>query len=198
MNKTTLWAIILIVIIGGGVWWSKSLQNSDPDLVSSNGIHWHPDLAIYLDGQRVDIPSNIGLVGGHAPIHTHDEVADQRETGGVDEGHKPLHLEFGSAVRNDDLRLGNFFEIWGQPFSSECILDRCVSEGDILTMMVNGEENTDFENYIMSDGDRIEIFFDSEPSLDGGAVMGMPAPGVDPGTIDEMIVNESGDSQEDL
>lgn len=160
MNKSIIWAIVLAVVIVGGVMWSKNLQENDPNLISANGIHWHPTLSIVINGEQQDIPSNIGLVGGHYPIHTHDEVADQRETGEVHENEKPLHLEFGSAVRTEDVRLGNFFDIWGKTFNSECIFDNCNSSESKVSMTVNGEPNTDFEEYIMQDGDRIEIRYE--------------------------------------
>lgn len=161
-NNTYIIIVVVVLLFVGGVWWSNSLEENDPSVLSRTGIHWHPTLAIYIDGEPVEIPSNVGLVGGHAPIHTHNDETDLRETGGqVAEGHKPLHMEFSGTVRQNDARLGNFFDIWGKEFSSECILDKCTTEGGTITMLVNGEPNTEFENYHMKDGDRIEIFYDS-------------------------------------
>ena len=161
-NNTYIIIIAAILLFVGGVGWANSLTANDPDILSQSGIHWHPTLAIYIDGEQVEVPSGVGLVGGHAPIHTHDDATDIQETGGrITEGHKPLHLEFGTVVRSENAKLGNFFDIWGREFNSECILDKCILDGGTITMTVNGEVNTEYENYVMRDGDRIEIFYDS-------------------------------------
>lgn len=160
MNKTFIIVLTVIVVFFVGTFWSRSLQNNNSTFVSSSGIHWHPTLSITIDGNVQEIPSNIGLIGGHSPIHTHDDEADVRETGGVEIGHKPLHLEFNSAVKTDNVRLSVFFKTWGKTFNSQCILDYCIDNGT-LEMFVNGESNTDFDNYIMGDNDRIEIVYTS-------------------------------------
>lgn len=160
MNKTLIIVIIIIVIFIAGIFWSKSLQNNDPNFVSRSGIHWHPTLSIVIDGESQEIPDNIGLIGGHKPIHTHNDEADLKETGGVEAGHKPLHLEFDSAVKADDIRLGVFFKTWGKTFNSQCIFDYCADSGAI-GMFVNDKLNTDFDNYIMRDKDKIEIVYTS-------------------------------------
>lgn len=48
-----------------------------------------------------------------------------------------------------DVKLSEFFEIWGKPF-----------DGQAVKMKVNGQENTEFGNYMMRDHDRIEIVFE--------------------------------------
>lgn len=159
-NNTYITIAIVVFLFVGGVWWSNSLTENDPTTLSRTGIHWHPTLAISIDDEQVEIPSNIGLLGGHAPIHTHDDVTDAQETGGrITEGHKPLHMEFSGVVREKDAQLGNFFNTWGREFNSMCVLDKCVSNGGTIEMTVNGETNTEYEDYVMKDGDRIEIFY---------------------------------------
>ncbi|MEX0652226.1 MAG: hypothetical protein WD509_00385 [Candidatus Paceibacterota bacterium] len=155
----TLFAMAVLFLVGG-VWWSNSSIARDPSVVSKDGIHWHPTLSIVIKGELQEIPANIGLVGGHSAIHTHDDVADQRETGSVHIDEKPLHLEFASIVKANDVRLGEFFKVWRKTFSSECILDYCNSDDGSLSMLVNGEVNTEFENYVMKDGDKIEIRYE--------------------------------------
>lgn len=116
-------------------------------LISSRGIHWHPTLKIFIRGEEVPIPPNIGLVGGHNPMHTHD--AD-----GV------VHLEFQSVVREDDIRLKEFFELWNQPFDSEQVLEYTNTDDERVHMYVNGEEHFEFENYILRENDAVEIRFE--------------------------------------
>jgi hypothetical protein len=68
--------------------------------------HRHSHLSIILDGQLLQVPSNIGITSNCTyGIHTHDGTGE-------------LHLEPSAesdAARKPDL--GLFFEIWGQPLS---------------------------------------------------------------------------------
>lgn len=116
-------------------------------LVSEQGIHWHANLAIVIGGQPVTIPANIGIGGVHADMHTHIEN-DQ------------IHVEINRPVRDNDVRLGKFFEVWGEKFDSQCVLDVCNAEGRKVKLLVNGAENSEFENYRIKDGDRIEIRYE--------------------------------------
>lgn len=148
-KKTALWVVIGAAVLGIG-WLIVTTVRSpqSPDLVSHRGIHWHPELTITVKGQRVDIPSNIGVGGaGHKDMHTH-KVNDQ------------IHVEMNRAVRQDDIRLGNFFDIWGKQFNSRCVVDTCSATAGAVTMTVNGQPNTEFENYLMQDKDKIDIRYE--------------------------------------
>lgn len=129
-------AIALLLI--GGLIWSKNLQKNDPDTISLNGIHWHPVLNIYVNDELQSIPANIGLGAVHNPIHTHDEDAKD----GV------IHLEFPGVVKYKDTRLGEFFRVWNKDIKSF---------GPNVAMTVNGVKNTEHENYLMRDRDKIEL-----------------------------------------
>lgn len=136
--KTLYILIGLAVLIIGGVGWSKYLQSSDPNVASTGAFHWHPELTIYVKGEKQEIPQGIGLVGNHKPIHTHDDVPI-------------VHMEFGGAARKEEVTLGTFFKNWGKEFNSF---------GSNVKMTVNGKENTEFENYQMKDGDKIELRYE--------------------------------------
>ena len=138
---------IIIIAIGilaiGLIWWAKANQvkeitSPDSNVISMSGIHYHPKLEIYIKGEKLEIPQNIGLVGGHKPMHTHDDVPI-------------VHLEYQTKVTNDDTRLGRFFEVWGKDFRSF---------GQNIIMTVNGEPNTEYENYEMKDKDKIELRYE--------------------------------------
>lgn len=132
---------IAILLLVGGSWWTKSLQLKDSNVIATGGMHWHPRLEMYVKGVKQDIPANVGLGAVHQPIHTHSEDAAQ----GV------LHLEFSGRVTKDDVKLGNFFRIWGKDMRSF---------GENIQMTVNGEANTEFENYPMKDKDKIELRYE--------------------------------------
>ena len=132
---------IVALLLVGGSWWTKSLQSEDSNVIATGGMHWHPQLEIYVKGVKQDIPANVGIGAVHQPIHTHDDDAAR----GV------LHLEFNGRVTKDDIRLGNFFKNWGKDMRSF---------GENMQMTVNGEANTEFENYIMRDKDKIELRYE--------------------------------------
>jgi len=123
----------------------------DPNIVSMAGLHWHPQLEIYVKGETIDIPQNIGIgaeyhgkpgygAGNMAmtPIHTHEDLPI-------------IHLEFQGVVRKDDITLGKFFDVWSKDMRSF---------GANMRMTVNGVENTEYADYIMRDGDQIELRYD--------------------------------------
>ncbi len=141
-NISTKWWIVgIMVLIVGLFAWSKFLQNNDPDVISHNGFHWHPELVIYVKGEKQEFPANIGLGAVHKPIHTHVEDAKD----GI------VHLEFQGLVRKQDITLGQFFNSWGKDINSF---------GTSVKMTVNGQENTELENYHMQDKDKIELRYE--------------------------------------
>jgi hypothetical protein len=153
---------VIVLLLIGSTYFINNFTGSTSSNVSTSGIHWHPTLAIHIDGERIEIPANIGLSGIHSDIHTHNDSDDVREAGLVEEGHKPIHMEIVGVVKEEQTQLGEFFKIWGKTFNSNCIFDNCIQDGNALKMLVNGEENILFEKYPMKDRDRIEIFYTSE------------------------------------
>lgn len=130
-----------IATVGGFIWYVTTIPPvPESDIISRNSLHWHAELAIYVKGEERKIPANIGLGAVHQPIHTHDDASQ-----GV------IHLEFSGLVRKQDITLGNFFKNWGKEMRSF---------GTDMIMTVNGKENTEYENYIMRDKDKIELRFE--------------------------------------
>ena len=155
--------VVVLVAIGGGVF--VFTNNSSPtaaDIVVSdptvdvsyalaeynakNQLHWHPELIIRIDGQVQTIPANIGLGAVHQPVHTH-------------EANNVLHWEIFPPKKpsEQNMKLGYFFQIWNKKFNRQCILDKCNDGTKSVKFSVNGQPNTDFENYLVHDGDKIEI-----------------------------------------
>lgn len=144
-KKIALWGLgagLIIAAVGGLIWYvATKPQIPESDIVSRSGFHWHPQLTIYVKGEKQKIPANIGLGAVHKPIHTHDEDSDQ----GI------IHMEFQGLVRKEDIKLGQFFKNWGKDMRSF---------GANMKMTVNGEENAEYENFIMRDGDKIELRYE--------------------------------------
>jgi len=145
-------AILTIVILVGGVFLISAQQSKETsipegDVVSRSGIHWHPQLSIYIKGKQQEIPKDFGLGGVHLPIHTHDSSGT-------------LHLEMGGVVTREKIKLGSFFKLWGKEFSKDQLFDRKSGEDGTVKIFINGQDNYDFENYLMKDGDNIEIKYE--------------------------------------
>ena len=135
------WSTFGVAIIGGLVWLVASQpETPESEIVSRSGFHWHPELAIYVKGEKQEIPANIGIGAVHRPIHTHDD--NER---GI------IHMEFSGLVRKRDVTLSQFFQNWGKDMRSF---------GANMEMSVNGEENTEYENYVMRDQDKIELRYE--------------------------------------
>jgi hypothetical protein len=141
--------VVLLLVLG--LWWQHGYADRNPGVLARNGLHWHPQLEIYVKGERVEIPQNIGLGESYrgkpgygqgnmamTPMHTHDDQP-------------VIHLEFSGVVRTDDIRLGKFFEIWGKDLQAFGVNPQ---------MTVNGIPNTDYGSYVMRDGDRIELRYE--------------------------------------
>ncbi|MBI3963546.1 MAG: hypothetical protein HY341_00960 [Candidatus Kerfeldbacteria bacterium] len=142
------WAGGSLLVVGGLIWWAASRPAAPAsDVLARNGLHWHPQLTMTIQGQDVPLDTNIGLGAVHNPMHTHDDTPI-------------VHLEYQGRVTNDDLRLGMFFKAWGKEFSSTCILDSCNGPDGTVHMTVNGQPNAEFDRYVMRDKDQIEIIYE--------------------------------------
>lgn len=140
---------LMILIMGGGIlglgWFLATKASfSESEIVVKQGLHWHVELDINILGKYQEVPANIGIGVVHQPIHTH-------------EPNNVIHLEFSGLVKENDIKLGRFFDVWGKKFNKNCILDKCSVSGGELKMFINGEPNFEFENYIMKDNDKIKI-----------------------------------------
>lgn len=151
--KRWLTIATVVLLVGGGIGamvWAAANQKpvAAEDIASPTSIHWHPNLAITIKGEKRAIPANIGTTGAHTNnIHTHDDSGT-------------LHMELLGRVTKEKTKLKNFFTEWGKTFSPTCILDSCNGPDGTVTMTVNGQPNTEFGDFEMHDGDKIEIRFE--------------------------------------
>lgn len=144
--------VLVTALVGAGVWALIRYERSKPptpegDILSKNGFHWHPELSISIKGEKQEIAANIGIGAVHKELHTHDAT-------GV------VHMEMQGLVTKDETTLGAFFKSWGKQFNANCIFDSCNGPDGTVKMFVNGKENTEFENYLMKDKDKIEIKYE--------------------------------------
>ena len=142
-HSFTIVIIAILVLAVGLIWWAKANQkeqvaSGDSNILSMQGLHTHPELKIFVKGEQIEIPQNVGIGAVHQPMHTHDDVPI-------------VHLEYPAKVTREDTRLGKFFTVWGKDFREF---------GQNVTMTVNGEPNAEYENYEMKDGDKIELRYE--------------------------------------
>ena len=127
---------------------------SDICYYAVNGIksdyHYHFQLNITINGERIEIPTNIGFEkddNGETlflhPIHTYDNSGR-------------VHVE---TTKNTTAKLGFFFDIWGEEFNSGKILDHSADDGHMLEMTVNGQNVDTFEETTLEPLIDIEIVY---------------------------------------
>jgi len=160
--------LVIVVVLAGAGWYfispSLSSQGSsntrmtntspttgtqDPTLTTciddaNLAMHIHVKLSIVINGQPVPIPANVGVsLTCTRPVHTHDESGE-------------IHVE--SPVIYP-YTLKDFFLVWGQPFDNAQIMEYKIDSAHTIRMTVNGAPNTQFQNYVLRDGDQIQITY---------------------------------------
>lgn len=122
---------------------------------SAGGAHIHPSLSVYVRGEEVPLPPNIGIDPAQPPqamagLHTHD-------------GSGVVHVENAA-----EPTLGQFFAIWGVPLSADRLGPHEADGSDRVRIWVDGEPSTEFGDLVMEDGQEIVLAFDSERELPPG------------------------------
>jgi hypothetical protein len=113
---------------------------------STGGAHIHPQLAVYVRGNQISLPANIGIdpsksLTEMAGLHTHD-------SSGV------IHVENAA-----NPTLAQFFQVWGVPFSSTQLGPNHAKNGDVVRMWVDGKASQTFGALPLEDGQRIVVSF---------------------------------------
>lgn len=149
-KKYGIIALVIVILAAGFYAYTNRVQdvkaaNEDAG-IPTGPIHWHPHLRIEINGEDIFIPTDIGITQTvHYPIHTHDATGT-------------IHMEI-DAPTSENIRLAYFFKVWGKTFNESCIFEYCNGENGTVKMLVNGKPNTEYGNYIMHDGDKIEIIY---------------------------------------
>ena len=115
--------------------------------------HYHLQLNITIDGERIVIPANIGFEKNENnetlflhPIHTYDNSGR-------------IHVE---TMKNATAELGFFFDIWGVDFSEKRILGNDVDDQYTIEMTVNNQIVNTFERTLLEPYIFIEINYRSK------------------------------------
>ncbi len=153
--------VLVLGGLGALIWYSGSRAPvPEGEIVSHGGIHWHPELKIVIKGEEIKIPANIGIGIQYAGYPRYDPMMRMTDMHTHDDS-GTLHWEvMKGPVTKEDVRIGSFFAIWGKKFDSSCIFENCNGSEGAVKMFVNGKINTEFQNYLVKDGDKIEIRYE--------------------------------------
>lgn len=175
-----LWAVLVVVAIAAAVAWLATRPGGGrdgrlPGLLSSRtpwpantatlaerlgelGLpraggaqHVHAHLGVFIEGQAVDVPSEVGIAGAiHSPLHTHDDT-------GV------IHVE--SEVPRT-FTLGELFDVWGVRLSASCVGGYCADGASTIRAFVGGEAfDGDPRTVQLVDGAVVVLAFGTEDQL---------------------------------
>lgn len=139
---------------------SSSFQGEDAQTISQSGVHWHPELSIYIKGQKKEIPKDLGIGSVYSDHLFYDPMMQMTDihthtSDGI------LHWEVMSGpVKKGHARLKAFFGIWGKTFNANQIFDYQNGQEGTVKMFVNGQESSEYENYVVKDKDKIEIRYE--------------------------------------
>ena len=157
-EKIMLYAgIALAVIVVAGIF--LALPKPEPAEYNAAGIsfptgqvHWHATPKIYMCGESTPIPTPYaGQHLGSGLLHTHEDAL--------------VHVE-GAVSSPSQITIGAFMANIGMKFSGTELLDK--KNGDLcpggaagrVRLVVNHNENQELQNYVMRDGDLIEMRFE--------------------------------------
>ncbi len=109
-------------------------------------FHIHPTLEIVVNGEKQEIPPNIGVLPNCMnALHTHDAVGT-------------IHVE---SPERRDFTLADFFAVWGKPFTTEEILGFKTDETHRIKVLVDGVEVDTYENTVLKDKEKVVISYEA-------------------------------------
>ncbi len=122
-------------------------------------MHIHQHLDIFVDGEPVPIPGDIGIGPGAtfiSPLHTHGAPGEP----------SIMHVESPTA---ESFSLGQFFAVWGVRLDAKCVGGVCAGNGKQLRAWVNGNE-------VQGDPTRVVLDEHQEIVIAVGTAKQMPDP----------------------
>jgi hypothetical protein len=124
----------------------------------ASSIHIHPQLSVYANGEKIEVPANIGIDPGLPPtamagLHTHDESGTIHDEG-MPEG----------------ATLAQFFEIWGVSFSKSELGPYRAGGGKVVRMWVDGTPSTAYGDLTLEDGQQIVVAYGPKGAAPPSAV----------------------------
>jgi hypothetical protein len=124
-----------------------------PDHGTTLAMHEHANLQIFVHGDPVTIPVNVGInldSGATESLHTHSDD-------GV------VHIESSTV---SDFTLGEFFDVWGVRLTSRCLGGYCEQGQDHLQAFQGGQPVTGpIRDVVLDDQSVIVVTFGTPDEL---------------------------------
>lgn len=114
--------------------------------------HVHARMNVYVDGKQTPVPENVGLSTTPrvmSALHTHDP-------GGI------IHIE---ADAPREVKLSEFFAIWGVKFANDQLGAYKNTEGKTVQVFANGQPVQDPESYIIKPKDQLNVGYGAPGSF---------------------------------
>jgi len=123
-----------------------------PTMAEGGGEHFHPNLEVYVRGRQIDVPVNIGIDPSQPPemmagLHTHDSSG-------------MIHNEAGTGAT-----LGQFFAVWGIPFSPTRLGPYEASGEESVRMWVDGKPSEAFADLELADMQQIAVVYGTDEQV---------------------------------
>lgn len=162
--KALFLSLISILILSSVYYLNNPQENEDGkenDYLKSeicyyalNGIvadhHYHLQLNVTINDERIEIPMNIGFERDSEgktiflhPIHTYDNSGR-------------IHVE---TTKNATAKLGFFFDIWGKEFAENRILNYTADDEHSVEIYMNGNKIETYGETILEPYSFIEIIY---------------------------------------
>ena len=132
---------------------SRRQQAGVPTMMDTmnSPVHYHPNLAVFVNGKQIPVPANIGIDPRKDPmqmagLHTHD-------TSGT------IHVEGAP-----NATLGKFFSIWGVALSPRRLGAYKATGGKTVRMWVNDKPSSAFGRLKLVDRQRVVLSYGGEQS----------------------------------
>lgn len=117
--------------------------------------HFHPHLAVYVDGKQIEVPVNIGIDPSRPPmemagLHTHDAKGTIHDEG------------------MPSSTLGQFFAVWGVPLSPTRLGPFEAEGAKVVRMWVDGRPSRAFGRLALEEGQQIVIAYGTAEQVPEG------------------------------
>ena len=115
-------------------------------------FHIHQHLDVFVHGQPVEVPANVGIDPsvGLAVLHTHDATG-------------LIHVE---SPERRDFTLGDFFDVWGVRLTRTCLGGYCDGQDGALRVFVDGRRvQGDPRDVVIRDREEIVVAFGASDEL---------------------------------
>ena len=133
----------------------RRIEAGVPTMAEGGGEHFHPLVEVYVRGKQIAVPPNIGIDPARPPemmagLHTHDSSGT-------------IHNEAGTGST-----LGQFFAVWGIPFSPTQLGPHQASGKERVRMWVDGEPSDAYGDLALADGQEIVVAYGTEEQVPEG------------------------------